>query len=159
MIDFDLKFDFRVLDILVCVVLDMLVGVPVAVFADDYKPVHPPLARSLTSEQVDMVVQNAPRDANVSLPGWYAKQTPLFRSVGTNALAHAAVPALEAVIEDSRKNIPELEGLTDIQVAQLYLAQMAKPVEELQRLAPTNSMEYLIGAGMRQDLLKAKEAK
>ena len=134
-------------------------GVSCIANADGYKPVSPPLARSLSGEQIDAIVKDAPSDANLSLPGWYARQTAAFRSVGTNALAHAATPVLQAVIADSRKNIPELEGLTDVEVATLYIAQMQKPVEELQKLAPTNSMEYLIGAGMRVDIAAQKEAR
>ena len=126
-----------------------------------YKATPPPLARSLTGAQIDQVVQEAPRDATVGVPGWYAHQTVEYRELGTNELARAAVPVLGAVIQDSRKNIPELKGLTDVEVAALYIKQMTKSTEELQALAPTNSLEYLIGAGMRQDLflLQQKQGK
>lgn len=127
--------------------------------AQGYKPTPPRLARSLSDAQIDKVVADAPHDAQVGLPGWYAKQAQEYRPIATNQLAQAAVPALGAVIADSRKNIPELAGMSDVEVATLYLAQMTKPVEELQALAPTNSMEYLIGAGMRADLVRMQGRK
>ena len=129
------------------------------VFADGYVATPPKLARSLTDSQIDEAVKEAPAGSNVGVPEWYAKQVPEYREMGTNTFAQAAVPVLSAVIADSRKNILELEGLTDEQVATLYLAQMMKPVDVLQAIAPTNSMEYLIGAGMRQDLAKQKGSK
>ena len=127
-------------------------------FADGYKTTPQPLARSLTPSQIDKAIECAPADANVGVPQWYAAQVPAFRDLATNKLAIAAVPVLGEVIADSRKNIPELAGLSDVQVAALYLQQMQKPVEELQRIAPTNSLEYLIGAGMRADIQAAAKA-
>ena len=56
------------------------------------------------------------------------------------------------MIADSRENIPELAGLSDAEVALLYLLQMRKSADDLRAIAPSNTLEYLIGAGMRQDL-------
>ena len=135
-----------------------LLALPVTIaLADGYQATQSPLARSLTAEQIDRVVDAAPADTTVGLPGWYAKQAPAFRDIGTNSLAKAAVPALGLVIEDTRANIPETAGMTDVEIAALYLKQMQKPYNELAKLAPTNSLEYLIGAGMRADIQAAKE--
>lgn len=121
--------------------------------AGGYIATPPPLARSLTADQIDKAVAEAPADTNVGVPAWYAAKTAAYRELATNELAKAAVPALGAVIKDSRANIPELAGLSDVQVAALYLRQMSKPVEQLQALCPTNNaLEYLIGAGMRADI-------
>ena len=59
---------------------------------------------------------------------------------------------LTAVISDTRRNIPETAALPDSQVALLYLSQMQKSSSELEPIAGTNTLEHLIGAGMRMDL-------
>lgn len=64
---------------------------------------------------------------------------------------------LSAVIADTRNHIPETANLEDSAVAFLYLSQMQKEVESLKETASTNTIEYLIGAGMRQDLNKENE--
>lgn len=94
------------------------------------------------------VVRRAPQGALVTVPAEYIRITQAQLGIATN---------LAAVVADSRANIPELRGLADIEVAMLYLRQMSKAGDELLRAAqalgaPTNTMEYLIGAGMRQDL-------
>ena len=117
------------------------------------RPDYPPLAHSVTPELIDKVIDDAPPCALITLPASYAKQLPERRRVATNALARAAIEYLKPVIDDSRVNIPELNGLSDEQVALLYLLQMKKSADELMSIAPTNTMEYLIGAGMRLDIL------
>ena len=111
------------------------------------RPDVPQLVHQLTPEQIDRVVDAAPVSAMVTVPASYAKR------VGTNSLARAALDRLQPVIEDSRRNIPELEGLSDVDVAILYLLQMRKAEPDLRPYVPTNTLEYYIGAGMRLDLL------
>ncbi len=86
--------------------------------------------------------------------------------VGTNRLDSAAISnqvrsireravmldGLRAVIADTRANMPEAAELSDAEVAGLYMVQMRKPAPPLVEAAPTNTIEYAIGAGMRQDL-------
>lgn len=117
------------------------------------RPDLPQLVHQLTPEQIDRVVDAAPVSAMVTVPASYAKQLPERRRVGTNSLARAALDRLQPVIEDSRRNIPELAGLSDVEVAILYLLQMRKAEPDLRPYVPTNTLEYYIGAGMRLDLL------
>jgi hypothetical protein len=65
--------------------------------------------------------------------------------------------SLREVILDTRTNIAETAELSDMQIAGLYIAQMRKPVQPLIAAAATNTIEYAIGAGMRQDLIKEKK--
>ena len=88
----------------------------------------------------------------MTVPAAYAKQLAERRRVGTNTLARTALDLLTPVIADSRANIPGLDGLTDTEVAVLYLLQMSKDADALKAFAPTNTLEYLVGAGIRQDL-------
>lgn len=127
----------------------------VLVFAGEsyMRPDPPQMARSLTPEQIDRIIDAAPDAALVTLPATYAKQLPQRRAVATNALARAAIEHLRPVIDDSRRNIPELSGLSDADVAMLYLLQMKKSEPDLRPFVPTNTIEYYIGAGMRMDLL------
>lgn len=60
--------------------------------------------------------------------------------------------ALSATIEDTRTNIAETATLTDEQIAGLYLRQMKRDVTPLVDRVPTNTVEYLVGAGMRLDI-------
>jgi|LSQX01.1.fsa_nt_gb hypothetical protein len=72
--------------------------------------------------------------------------------------AEAIVSAIGAITADTRSNIPGTENLSDEQIAVLYLQQMTKNAAALLEAAPTNSVEYVIGAGIRQDIEAAKEA-
>lgn len=74
--------------------------------------------------------------------------------IETEAMMQAT---LGAVIADTRKNIERTKYLSDAQIALLYLAQMRKPADELAKVAPSNTVEFLIGAGMRQDVEKQNE--
>ena len=96
--------------------------------------------------QVAAVIDSAPAGATVSAPA------ALLRPSATNAVDAAIVAALRAAIADTRTNIAETAGLTDLQIAALYLAQLNRDASPLAALAPTNTIEYLIGAGMRLDL-------
>ena len=76
--------------------------------------------------------------------------------IETDAMMKAT---LAAVIEDTRRNIRRTTDMSDSQIALLYLAQMSKPADQLAAIAPTNTVEFLIGAGMRQDVEKLNEVK
>lgn len=117
------------------------------------RPDYPPTAHSLTTEQIDRIVDAAPPGASVTVPATYAKQIAERRRVGTNILARAALDRLQPVIDDSRRSIPELSGLSDVEIAILYLLQMRKNADDLRPYVPTNTLEYYIGAGMRMDIL------
>lgn len=112
----------------------------------DYTPPPQRLARALDPAQVAAVIDSAPAGATVSAPA------ALLRPSATNAVDAAIVAALRAAIADTRTNITETAGLTDLQIAALYLAQLKRDASPLAALAPTNTIEYLIGAGMRLDL-------
>lgn len=112
----------------------------------DYTPPPQRLARALDPAQVAALIDAAPAGATISAPA------ALLRPSATNAEDAAIVAALRAAIADTRTNIAETAGLTDLQIAALYLAQMHRDVTPLAALAPTNTIEYLIGAGMRLDL-------
>lgn len=60
--------------------------------------------------------------------------------------------ALQAVVSDTRSNITEVAGLSDSEIATLYLQQMRKSTTPLLELSPVDTVEYVIGAGIRQDL-------
>lgn len=111
-----------------------------------YAPPPQRLARALDPAQVAAVIDAAPAGATVSAPA------ALLRPSATNAVDAAIVAALRAAIVDTRSNITETAGLTDLQIAALYLAQLKRDATPLSALAPTNTIEYLIGAGMRLDL-------
>lgn len=64
------------------------------------------------------------------------------------------VDTIKSVAADTRANIPETATMSDAEVAGLYLQQTKKSADALAAIAPTNTLEYLIGAGMRQDLNK-----
>ena len=62
--------------------------------------------------------------------------------------------ALAAVLADTRSHIPEAARLSDLELAALYLAQMTKDASTLAAAAPSNTIEYLIGAGIRADIAR-----
>lgn len=118
----------------------------ILVVVADYTPPMQRLARALDPAQVAAVIDSAPAGATISAPA------ALLRPSATNAVDAAIVAALRAAIADTRTNIAETAGLTDLQIAALYLAQLKRDASPLAALAPTNTIEYLIGAGMRLDL-------
>lgn len=117
-----------------------------AIAGAQYAPPPQRLARALDPAQVAAVIDSAPAGATISAPA------ALLRPSATNAVDAAIVAALRAAIADTRTNIAETAGLTDLQIAALYLAQLKRDATPLSALAPTNTIEYLIGAGMRLDL-------
>lgn len=94
-----------------------------------------------------VIIKRAPAGSRVTVPVEHVRITAEQLSLATN---------LAVVVADSRKNIPELSQLSDFEIAMLYLAQMIKTSDSLEKIAPTNSLEYLIGAGMRVDILKQR---
>lgn len=118
---------------------------------------QPPLVRSLNNAQLAKVIESAPKTAIISVPASYLKLTAEQKALATNDLAKAIEP-LNAIVADTRKNIPEVADMTDMEIAFLYLAQMVKSADVLLQYAPTNTLEYLIGTGMRIDIIKARAA-
>lgn len=115
-------------------------------------PDPPSLVHQPTSEQTDRIIDRAPADAVIALPANYAKQLPERRRIATNDLAIAAVNTLPAIFAWTRETIPPARTMTNRQIAELCLAQMAKPIDDLLPACRTNTIIYLIGAGMSQDL-------
>lgn len=86
--------------------------------------------------------------------------------VGTNQLDSVAISnqvaqirergamllGLSTVITDTRTNIVETADLADAEIAGLYIRQMRKAAPPLIEAAQTNTIEYAIGAGIRQDI-------
>lgn len=114
--------------------------------ADGYRPPAQNLARAIRPDQVARLIDDAPAGATVTAPA------SLLKPVGTNAVNAAILSALADAIADTRTNIAEVATLTDLQIAALYLAQLKRDVTPLMGHVPTNTVEYLIGAGMRLDL-------
>lgn len=71
----------------------------------------------------------------------------------------AMVAALRAVAADTRTNIPETASMRDTEIATLYLQQMRKSTTPLLELSPVDTVEYVIGTGIRQDLSTQKKEK
>lgn len=67
--------------------------------------------------------------------------------------------SLQAVVSDTRTNITEVAELSDIEIATLYLQQMRKSTTPLLELSPVDTVEYVIGTGIRQDLSTQKKEK
>lgn len=112
----------------------------------DYTPPQQRLARALDPAQVAALIDSAPAGATVSAPA------ALLRPSATNAVNAAIVAAIHAAIADTRTNIAEVASLSDLEIASLYLSQLKRDASTLAELAPTNTIEYLIGAGIRLDL-------
>lgn len=112
----------------------------------DYVITKPqPLARSLTDEQLDVVLTKTPANANVTLPAH------LVASKKADIQANAMLKQLQAIIEDTRTNIIECAEMSDVEIALLYLQQMQKRANEI-NIGNTNTIERIIGAGMRDDI-------
>ena len=128
--------------------LSLLAAVSIA---DGYRPPPQNLARAIRPEQVARLIDDAPAGATVTAPA------ALLKPVGTNAVNAAILDALAAAIADTRTNIAEVATLTDLQIAALYLAQLKRDVTPLVGNVPTNTVEYLIGAGMRLDIAEIEQ--
>lgn len=117
----------------------------------DYVITQPqPLARSLTEEQLEVVISKAPTNANVTLPAH------LLASKKNDIETNAMLNQFQLILADTRKNIPECKNMGDIEIAMLYIQQMQKNITDIN--ATTNSIEYIIGAGMRDDIQAASAA-
>ena len=78
----------------------------------------------------------------------------VIREIEQQRAEKQVVQALQAVVADTRSNIVETANLSDIAIAELYLAQTKKDAAALMDISPTNTVEYLIGSGIRADLQK-----
>lgn len=81
----------------------------------------------------------------------------ISNEVSTIKASADALRTFGGVIRDTRANISETAGLSDIDIAALYLQQTRKTAPALEAIAPTNRLDYLIGAGMRHDINERKE--
>lgn len=149
--------------------------------ADYIPPAPPPVARALDEQGIREALREAGRRL-VALQEQYDAEHAAYTNINkyvedarTNAAAKRAearrwerktaeiqeqvslATNLVVITADTRAHIPEAEALSDTEIAGLYLAQMTKEAEPLLAAAPTNTLEYLIGAGMRLDLAKGKE--
>lgn len=110
-----------------------------------YKITEPqPLARSLSEKQLDAVLSKTPATASVTLPAHLlvAKKQEISHNL--------MLQQFQQIIADTRSNIVECATMSDIEIAELYIKQMTKSADQI--VAPTNTLEYLIGAGMREDI-------
>lgn len=124
----------------------MFVALTMSVALGDYIITKPqPLARGLTEAQLEVVVSKVPASAQVTLPAH------LLAKKKQDINEKLIIDSIKAVIEDSRKNIPEASSLTDIEIALLYLGQMTKQADTISTNS-TMSIECLIGDGIRADL-------
>lgn len=127
-------------------ILPMILSLLAAAAHGEYTPAPQRLARALDPAQVAAVIAAAPAGATVSAPA------ALLRPSATNAVDAAIVAALRAAIADTRTNIVEVASLSDLEIAALYLSQLKRDADTLAAFAPTNTIEYLIGAGIRLDI-------
>lgn len=117
----------------------------------DYVITQPqPLARSLSEAQLEVVVAKAPANASVTLPAH------LLAKKKDDIEANAMLNQFQVILADTRKNIPECAKMSDVEIAMLYIQQMQKNTTDIN--AATNSIEYIIGAGMREDIQAAEAA-
>lgn len=117
----------------------------------DYVITKPqPLARGLTEEQLNAVIAKAPTNSTITLPA------NLLATKKADITANIILGELKKIIADTRTNIKECEKLSDIEIATLYIKQMQKKTTDIN--ATTNSIEYIIGAGMREDIQAAEAA-
>lgn len=104
-----------------------------------------PLARGLTEAQLEVVLTKTPANANVTLPAH------LVASKRSDIQANAMLEQLQAIIADTRTNIVECANMSDVEIALLYLQQMQKKAADI-NVGSTNTIERIIGAGMRDDI-------
>ena len=129
--------------------LILVVALTMCVVLGDYVITKPqPLARSLTEAQLEAVITKAPTNATVTLPA------NLFQLKRNEVADNAILTEFKAIMADTRKSIPECANMSDLEIAILYIQQMQKQTSEI--TAPTNTIEYLIGAGMREDIKEVK---
>lgn len=109
-----------------------------------------PLARGLTDEQLGVVLDKTPSAKAVTLPAH------LVASRKNDIQGNAMLEQLQAVIADTRTNIVECAEMSDVEIAILYLKQMQKKASEIGANS-TNTIEKIIGAGMREDIQEQGE--
>ena len=90
--------------------------------------------------------------ASGAATGQGADSAAISNSVQAIEQGAAILGRLGNVIDDTRASIPEAQELSSATIAELYLRQAKKTADELEAIAPTNSLEYLIGAGIRADI-------
>lgn len=110
-----------------------------------------PLARSLTDEQLGVVLNKTPAAKSVTLPAH------LVASRKDDVQANLMLEQLSAVIADTRTNIVECAEMSDVEIALLYLQQMQKQANKIENANSTNTIEKIIGAGMREDIQEQGE--
>lgn len=131
----------------------LLTMATLAIFAQGYEPHRQTVLFELTSDEMKSVITSTADTATVSAPAWLLKE-----AVATNELYASMMTVLNGIVEDSKKNIPELENLDTQTIAMLYIAQMTKDADLLRKYAPSNTLEYLVGAGIRMDLVASTNA-
>lgn len=122
-------------------------------------------ATAATTDHIVSQVRDGPRiivtweSGNITTNALFLRMSPdVVADIERRREDAAMVAALRAVAADTRTNIPETASMRDTEIAGLYLAQMAKEVPALIEAAQTNTIEYAIGAGIRQDITaKPKE--
>ena len=114
----------------------------------DYAIISPqPIARSLSSSQLDVVISKSPTNSIVSIPAHLLAQK--RATIQDNLI----VQEMKLIIDDTRANIPECAAMSDVEIASLYIRQMSKSARDI-NIASTNTIDRIIGAGMRQDINK-----
>lgn len=108
-----------------------------------------PLARGLTEAQLEAVIAKAPTNATVTLPAH------LVASKKADIQTNVMLEEFKAIIADTRKNIPECKNMSDFEIAALYIQQMTKKATDI-KVGTTNTIERIIGAGMREDIKEVK---
>jgi hypothetical protein len=137
---------FRLWFEIICIVVAFALGACVC-FADYVITKPQPLARSLTEAQLEAVVDKVPANASVTLPAH------LVASKKTDIQTNVMLEEFKAIIADTRKNIPECKNMSDFEIAALYIQQMTKKATDI-KVGATNTIERIIGAGMREDISK-----
>lgn len=133
------------------IIMILVVTFNLCLVMGEYVLIKPqPLARGLTEEQLNAVIAKAPTNSTITLPA------NLLVSKKADITANIILGELKKIIADTRTNIKECKNLSDIEIATLYIKQMQKSTTEIN--ATTNSIEYIIGAGMRDDIQVAEAA-
>lgn len=110
-----------------------------------------PLARGLTEAQLEAVLDKAPTAKAVTLPAH------LVAKRKDDVQSNLMLEQLSAVIADTRTNIVECAEMSDVEIAILYLKQMQKQANKIENASATNTIEKIIGAGMREDIQEQGE--
>lgn len=124
---------------------------PLLAFAE-YEPPPQQVARTITPEQARMAIAAAPANATVSAPAWLLRASGSASGNTNNTEQLEMLQVIARFLAEARASIPESSGLSDLEIASLYIAQTKKDAAILAQAAPSNTVEYLIGAGMRQDI-------